>query len=134
MKHISFSTENDKGGIVFIHDAARPLVTPELIARGASTLVPGNGAVPVVPVTDSLRHIGPCNSVSVSRSEYVAVQTPQVFFLSDILDAYESVEMSDPTLTDDASVAERFGLGIILFDGDPENIKITHPKDFNILK
>lgn len=111
-------------GKVFIHDAARPFVTAELIKRGNATVGKGIGAVPVIPLTDSLRHITPEGSEAVPRSEYVAVQTPQIFYSEDILNAYNSLTNSEG-LTDDASVAERNGVKIELYKGDPANIKIT---------
>lgn len=114
---------------VFIHDAARPFVTPELILRGASVISEGVGAVPAVPLTDSIRRLLPDGSVSVPRADFVAVQTPQIFRFDDISRAYASVEDSSG-LTDDASVAERAGISIRLYEGDPANRKITIPEDF----
>ena len=120
----------DEEGTVFIHDAARPFVSPELIGRGASAIASGCGAVPVVPLADSIRHLTADGSESVPRSEYVAVQTPQVFRSEDIKAAYFNLE-NEEGLTDDASVAELYGIQINLFDGEPSNIKITTPADID---
>lgn len=114
---------------VFIHDAARPFVTTDLIERGSKAVKSEFGAVPAIPVTDSIRMITPTGSRAVDRSDFVAVQTPQVFMFHDIKSAYDSVK-EESGLTDDASVAERAGLNIVLFDGDPANKKITNPSDF----
>lgn len=122
---------NDRKDIkVFIHDAARPFVTPALIGRGAATVSPGRGAVPVVPLSDSIRKITPEGSVSVDRGDYASVQTPQIFHLNDIYWAYAMVE-DESGLTDDASVAERSGVPIDTFEGDAANFKITNPSDFS---
>ena len=114
---------------VFIHDAARPFVTPDLIRRGSAEVKEGRGAVPVVALSDSIRIIIPGGTKAVDRSHYVAVQTPQVFRLSDIRKAYDA--LADTTgMTDDASVAENFGLEIVTYKGDTNNFKITNPEDF----
>lgn len=120
----------DDGATVFIHDSARPYVREEMIRAGAARVARGVGAVPAVPVTDSLRRLqGGGESECVRRSDYVSVQTPQIFILDDIRDAYRKVTGEDG-LTDDASVAEKAGLKIRLYEGDPGNIKITNPSDF----
>lgn len=128
----ALSLVEETKGIVFIHDGARPLVTPELIKRGLDTVECGKGAVPAVPVVNSLRKLTTTGSVAVDRSQFVAVQTPQIFMAEDIKAAYLSAE-DDIKFTDDASVAENFGLKISLFEGDSKNIKITHPEDFKRL-
>ena len=117
---------------VFIHDGARPNVTAELIERGAGKVEKGRGAIPVVPVVDSIRELTDEGSVAVDRSRYVAVQTPQVFMLEDISDAYSGIK-EESTLTDDASVAERAGIKINLYTGDSNNFKVTNPSDFKRL-
>ncbi|MDE6272438.1 MAG: 2-C-methyl-D-erythritol 4-phosphate cytidylyltransferase [Muribaculaceae bacterium] len=124
---------------VAIHDAARPLISPEVIRRGMESVRSGVGAVPVVAIVSSLRQLtgsdGDCfeerASRSVDRSNYVEVQTPQIFILSDIMNAYR--KMDDPrNFTDDASIAEAAGLGIALYKGDPANLKVTNPMDFAV--
>lgn len=123
---------NETAGIVvYVHDSARPLVTPEMIARGAEMIKAGTGAIPVIPVTDSIRKITPQGTISLNRNEYVAVQTPQIFLYEDIQAAYDALK-EEEGLTDDASVAEKFGLKIEIFTGDPDNIKVTNPSDFKI--
>ena len=114
---------------VFIHDAARPLVTRQIIESAASVVERGFGAIPTVPVTDSLRRREGKGTISVPRAEYMAVQTPQVFILEDIVGAYGSV-VGEEGLTDDASVAERYGIAIKTVEGEPTNIKVTNPLDF----
>lgn len=120
---------SEAGQVVFIHDAARPEVSPELISRGCDAVRSGLGAVPAVPVTDSLRKLESGGSKAVDRSKFVAVQTPQVFILEDISQAYDSL-VDESGLTDDASVAEKSGVRITLFEGDPANLKVTNPRDF----
>lgn len=116
---------------VMIHDGARPFLTQEMIREGLSLVDEGRGAVPVIPVSDSLRMKTARGSKPVDRSLYMAVQTPQIFRLNDILGAYYQIE-DEEGLTDDASVAERNGVIIATYPGAPENIKITNPIDFVI--
>lgn len=116
--------------LVAVHDAARPLVTERMIADGWDTARRHDTAVPCVPVTDSLRCRTPEGSESVDRSRYMAVQTPQVFDLRLLREAY--ARPFRDTFTDDASVVEDFGHDITIYDGDATNIKITRPVDFAI--
>lgn len=117
--------------LVAVHDAARPLVSPDLIRRGWEAAAPGIGAVPVVKPTASLRRLSPGGeereSTPVNRDEYREVQTPQVFIASDIINAYQP-PLPD-NCTDDASLAQQRGLKIRLFEGEYTNIKITNPLD-----
>ncbi|MDE5808098.1 MAG: 2-C-methyl-D-erythritol 4-phosphate cytidylyltransferase [Muribaculaceae bacterium] len=116
--------------LIAVHDAARPLVSRELISRGWEAAKTSGAAIPVVPMTDSIRRLTADGSVALDRSKYVRVQTPQVFYADLLKDAY-SRELT-PEMTDDASVAEAAGTKVALFEGSEANIKITNPIDFKI--
>lgn len=116
--------------LVAVHDAARPLVTADIIRRGWEAASQSGAAVPVAPLVDSIRHITDAGNISVPRKEYVRVQTPQVFNLELLKQAYE--KPFSPDLTDDASVVEAAGHKITLFDGSDYNLKVTSPSDFAI--
>lgn len=116
--------------LVAIHDGARPLIDVSIIAKGWEEAGRNGGAIPVVAVTDSLRKLTSNGSESVNRSEYVAVQTPQVFKTSLLKAAYDKSE--GQIFTDDAAVMENAGNTVSLFEGSPDNIKITNPKDLAI--
>ncbi|MGN1246215.1 MAG: 2-C-methyl-D-erythritol 4-phosphate cytidylyltransferase [Muribaculaceae bacterium] len=123
--------------VVAVHDGVRPLVSPKVIERAYEEAAIYGSAVPVVAVTDSIRHIEPDGtSRAMRRDELVAVQTPQTFTLDLLHEAY-NVELS-PLFTDDASVVEAAGHCIHLIEGNHDNMKITHPGDIaiaeNILK
>lgn len=124
------------GDYVAVHDGARCCVTPELISRGWQTAITHSTAVPVVPVTDSLRRLDPDRkdttggSRSVDRSEYVAVQTPQIFDLSLLTDCFAK-RQEGGVYTDDASIVEPHH-SISLYEGEPSNIKVTNPGDFAV--
>lgn len=121
------------GTIVLIHDGARPLVDTPTVKRVAAAALNTDGAIPVVPVSDSLRHMQEdgVKSEATDRAEFRAVQTPQAFALWRLREAYS--QPFDHSFTDDASVMEAAGFGnLVLVDGSPDNIKITNPRDIAI--
>lgn len=121
-------------GWIAVHDAARPLVSPEMFGRLVAGLQGCSGTIPVVPVTDSLREIErDGSSRSVDRSRLRAVQTPQVFDGQKLIAANDRELL--PTFTDDASVMEAAGFtDLRLVEGDPHNIKVTNPGDIAIVE
>lgn len=121
---------NDPESLVAVHDGARPLVDPKIISSGWKLAQEKGAAIPVIPVTDSLRKKSDEGSQVVDRNDYLAVQTPQVFKTSLLKNAYKESEGS--VFTDDASVVENMGHKVALFEGSDENIKITNPKDMAI--
>ncbi|MFN5422790.1 MAG: 2-C-methyl-D-erythritol 4-phosphate cytidylyltransferase [bacterium] len=116
-------------GLVFVHDAVRCLVSPELIKRCATEAELHGSAIPVVPVRDSIRKKSDDgeSSVVVSREGLFIVQTPQTFLTDFILPAFEL--SYSKSFTDEASVAEAYGLKVHLVEGEEKNIKITFPDD-----
>jgi 2-C-methyl-D-erythritol 4-phosphate cytidylyltransferase len=120
-------TEIKGNGIVFIHDGVRPFVSHDTLSRCFETASNHGNAIPVYPVTESLRKLDFGKNISVDRSKYYTVQTPQTFKVSLIKKAYN--QEYSPLFTDDASVLESIGKSINLVDGNPENIKITYPHD-----
>lgn len=122
---------NDADTLVAVHDAARPLVTTEIIAAAWQLAEKTGSAVPVWPVIDSLREVQSGRaSKAVDRSRFVAVQTPQTF-RSDLLHQANELE-TRPEFSDDASRVEALGHEVSLFDGAPFNLKVTNPMDFEI--
>ncbi len=117
-------------GIVFIHDGVRPLVSAETLGRCLETALKCGNAIPVLPVNESLRKVTGQSNISVDRSRYFSVQTPQTFRCEEILEAFR--QDFDPAFTDDASVAEKAGFIIQMVEGNRENIKITTPIDLII--
>jgi 2-C-methyl-D-erythritol 4-phosphate cytidylyltransferase len=113
--------------IVGIHDAVRPMVTSKTIIAAYKAAEMYGSAIPAIPISDSIRQIDSTKNIALDRSRYCAIQTPQCF-RSDILKkAYE--QDYKYTFTDDATVVEAMGEEIRLVDGNPDNIKITSPKD-----
>lgn len=118
-------------GIVAVHDAVRPLISPDLISRSFQLAEEkGNCIVSITP-TDSIRRIiGSQKSESLNRNEVALIQTPQTFNLDILRKSYEKPFRNE--FTDDASVAEYSGFEINMIEGERENIKITYPEDLEI--
>jgi 2-C-methyl-D-erythritol 4-phosphate cytidylyltransferase len=118
----------DDAGVVVVHDAARPLAGTELFAAVVAAVRSGDvdGAVPVVPVADTLKRVAGDRVVgTVDRDGLVAVQTPQAF----VADALRAAHRDGGDATDDAGLLEAAGLAVGTVPGDPRNLKLTRPED-----
>jgi 2-C-methyl-D-erythritol 4-phosphate cytidylyltransferase/2-C-methyl-D-erythritol 2,4-cyclodiphosphate synthase len=114
--------------LVFIHDAARPCVTAELIERLAAKAQNHGSAIPLLPVVDTLRRIDDSGASSIQPRENLhAAQTPQVFRFIDI--HTQHLKHVSSKVTDDAALFEIDGKKLHFCPGDADNIKITHPSD-----
>ncbi len=114
---------------VAIHDGARPFVAPALIDRVLAALDDGAGAIPALPVSDTIkRGSGGAIVETVDRRELWRAQTPQTFRFRPILEAHRAA--AGLQLSDDAAVAERAGIPVRLVAGSEENFKVTTPEDF----
>ncbi|MBO4844371.1 MAG: 2-C-methyl-D-erythritol 4-phosphate cytidylyltransferase [Bacteroidales bacterium] len=122
-----------EGALVAIHDAVRPLVSPELVRSLIRQADEGGSAVPAVPAVDTLRVLEKKGETLVAadsvldRSKIYAIQTPQVFWSETLLDAYK--QAFDTAFTDDASVVARKGIPLSYVQGERYNLKITTPED-----
>jgi 2-C-methyl-D-erythritol 4-phosphate cytidylyltransferase / 2-C-methyl-D-erythritol 2,4-cyclodiphosphate synthase len=120
--------------LVLIHDAARPFVDGALISRVTASLQGHACALPCLPVTDTLKREEHGRITgTVSREGLWRAQTPQGFHFDAILAAHRAAAQ-DPTLdfTDDAAVAEWFGLDVALVEGAEHNRKLTTAEDLTI--
>jgi 2-C-methyl-D-erythritol 4-phosphate cytidylyltransferase / 2-C-methyl-D-erythritol 2,4-cyclodiphosphate synthase len=115
-------------GIVLIHDAARPFLPGAVVDRLKSALDEAAGAVPVLPVVDTLAKTGGRLGEVVDRTGLVRVQTPQAFRFESILAAHR--EWHGGAATDDAQIARAAGLVVATVDGDPALEKLTYEDDF----
>jgi 2-C-methyl-D-erythritol 4-phosphate cytidylyltransferase len=117
--------------VVLVHDAARPLVPPEVVARVIAAVQDGDVAVvPVIPVTDTVRQLAASGSTVVDRSILRAVQTPQGFRRDVLTAAYAAPAFANSTaVTDDATLVERLGYAVRLVEGSPSAMKVTTPHD-----
>lgn len=117
-------------GVVAIHDAARPLVSKELIEKLFSVASIHGNAIPVVDVDQSLRKVDGNKNHAVSRRDYKMVQTPQCFDIVKLKEAYAII--GEKEFTDDAIVFEANGNNIVMETGEYSNFKITSGKDMII--
>jgi 2-C-methyl-D-erythritol 4-phosphate cytidylyltransferase len=119
-------------GLVAIHDGVRPFVSLDTIKRCFDMAAEKGNAIPVISPADSLRMLDDSGSTPVDRRKVRQVQTPQVFNVELIRQAY--MQKYNPEFTDDATVFEMNGGVINLVEGNRENIKITNPEDLLISK
>ena len=115
---------------VLIHDAARPLLDRAVIDRLLAALDDADGALPVLPVADSLRRgTDGVMTDAIDREGLWRAQTPQAFRRGVIEAAYAAWPAPE-TPTDEAMVVQRHGGRVALVDGDPRLMKLTYPEDF----
>ncbi|WHY67215.1 2-C-methyl-D-erythritol 4-phosphate cytidylyltransferase [Neobacillus sp. SuZ13] len=117
-------------GIILVHDAARPFISKEHIYRLTKVAEDTGAAILGVPAKDTIKKVQDGLVVeTVERSSLWAVQTPQAFRISLLMEAYEKAEKDSFLGTDDASLVERTGHPITMVEGDYDNIKLTTPED-----
>jgi 2-C-methyl-D-erythritol 4-phosphate cytidylyltransferase len=116
---------------VVVHDAARPLVTRELVEACVGALMGVDGAIAAAPVTDTVKEAYPDSTVlrTLDRSRLWAVQTPQVFRAESLRRALDVDEALLAAATDDASLVEAAGGSIRLVEAPPGNFKVTTEGD-----
>ena len=117
------------GGTVLVHDAARPFCPPKVIDRLLAALDGSDGAVPVLPVADTLAMGSGTLESSVDRKNLLRVQTPQAFHVEDLIYAYE--EAGRASATDESTVMLAAGLKVATVEGDPMLEKLTTHADWN---
>lgn len=117
-------------GLVGVHDGVRPFVSVEVICNCYELARQYKAVIPVIEVVETLRHLTDTGSETVSRNDYKLVQTPQVFDVDMLKQAY--AQEYTPFFTDDASVVEAMGTSVYLAAGNRENIKITTPFDLKV--
>ena len=118
-------------GWIVVHDGARPFVTPGMVSRGLVEAAETGAAVAGVPVSDTIKSVDGNRLVTetLRRDGLWAVQTPQVFRRRLLAEAHRSLAGD---FTDDASMVERMGIGVRVFQGMVRNIKVTTPDDLRI--
>jgi 2-C-methyl-D-erythritol 4-phosphate cytidylyltransferase len=121
----------NKTGIIAVHDAARPLVSKQIISNGLALVADNQSAIPYISMVDSARFQNPDNTFSViDRNKIKLIQTPQFFNLELFKTAIKNSNLDQ--FTDDASVFEASNGKLSFFEGENTNIKITNPIDLKI--
>jgi 2-C-methyl-D-erythritol 4-phosphate cytidylyltransferase len=120
--------------IVVIHDAARPLITKDIISRAVTEAKVSKAVVVGIPSKDTVKTVSPENIImeTLDRASIWLVQTPQVFHYSVIKQAYERAQRIKYKATDDSKLVERMGISVKMIMGSYENIKITTKEDLAI--
>lgn len=116
---------------VAVHDAARPLVTPEQIERVFALAREHGGAALAAPITDTVKRADENRFVAggVSRDSLFAMQTPQIFARDLLARAYADVAAKNLSVTDEVSAVENLGEKVLLVANEEWNVKITYPRD-----
>jgi 2-C-methyl-D-erythritol 4-phosphate cytidylyltransferase len=128
----ALAAAREHADVVLVHDAARPLTPPEVVARVLAALAAGAPAVvPVLPVVDTTVRVDADGVVTadVPRAALRRVQTPQGFDRSTLIAAYAAAHGSAAEFTDDASVVRAAGVPVHTVDGDERAAKITVAHD-----
>ncbi|MCL2492100.1 MAG: 2-C-methyl-D-erythritol 4-phosphate cytidylyltransferase [Coriobacteriia bacterium] len=119
--------------VIVIHDGARPLATSEMIQDALDELTENyqaHGVVVGYPCSDTLKRVEDGWVVETPpRSRYWTVQTPQIFRLGTLLDAYKFALENRLEATDDSALVEAAGFRVVMHEGPRDNIKITTPED-----
>lgn len=117
-------------GIVLVHDAARPFVTPEIVEAVAEAARRVGAAVPVLPLHDTIKTVEDgWITATLDRSRLVSAQTPQGFRFDLLMQACEAAARDGVALTDEAMAIERLGAPVAAVPGSPRNRKLTTPAD-----
>lgn len=124
-------TIDETEGYVAVHDGARPFAGKEVFERTLAAAEKYGAAIAAVPVKDTIKVVDEQGMVVATpeRKTLQAVQTPQIFELALLKNAYAYLEQHPAAVTDDASVVELSGHGVAVALGRYENIKVTTPED-----
>ncbi|RED53258.1 bifunctional 2-C-methyl-D-erythritol 4-phosphate cytidylyltransferase/2-C-methyl-D-erythritol 2,4-cyclodiphosphate synthase [Aestuariispira insulae] len=130
VRHGLEALEDINPDLVLIHDAARPFASADLISRTITALKDHVAAIPGLPVVDTVKRTDKNGHIAetLDRASLYRAQTPQGFRFVEILAAHR--QYAGEILTDDAAVAEKAGLDVLIVPGEESNIKLTTPEDF----
>ena len=119
---------------VMIHDGARCLVTPLVFDDIAKIVSNGNAVIAASQVTDTIKKVDKNGEIidSPPRADLWSAQTPQGFPVNQLKHAHNEAITKEWNVTDDASLFERLGLPVKIYDAGPSNIKVTTPFDLVI--
>jgi 2-C-methyl-D-erythritol 4-phosphate cytidylyltransferase len=125
---------DEEAKYVAVHDAARPLVTPEQIERVFAQCRVHGAAALAEPINDTPKRadVDLMITASVDRHQLYAMQTPQIFERGLIEEAYRAVYAGNVSVTDEVSAVERFGRKVVLVLNEDFNFKITYPRDLGL--
>lgn len=123
--------------VAVVHDAARPLLTAELVRRCVAAVGEGwQGAIAAAPMTDTVKEAGPDGRVqrTLDRSRLWSIQTPQAFDADTLRRALDVPPEVLAAATDDASLVEAAGGAVRVVEAPPENVKVTRAVDLEMVE
>jgi 2-C-methyl-D-erythritol 4-phosphate cytidylyltransferase len=123
--------ESVQSEYVLIHDAVRPACSQKLASCIYEGVLKCDAAIPAINPVDTVKYRNEGQMTTLDRKNIFLVQTPQGFKTSEIIAAYENSKDPDPG--DSSSVAQEFGMDIMIVEGERNNIKITVPRDMEYL-
>ena len=125
----------DDATVVLVHDAARPLITNEVIERVITALEPGwDGAVPTLSIADTVKRVdGDAIAETLDRTDLVTAQTPQAFDANVLRGAFSTLQQTVTKSTDCASLVESNGGRVRAVEGDPRLLKVTTAADLELV-
>ena len=128
--------------IVLVHDAVRPLVTREQVARVITEARARGAAILGIPAMDTVKEVKRASlpedvalvTGTIPRERIVLAQTPQAFRAKLLRDAFARARQDDVTASDEASMVERLGVDVHVVLGSERNLKITRPADMDLAR
>jgi 2-C-methyl-D-erythritol 4-phosphate cytidylyltransferase len=137
LQHVPADTE-----LILVHDAVRPFVTVEQIARVISEARRTRAAILAIPAMDTVKEVKRASlpedvaliTVTIPRERIVLAQTPQVFEAALLKDAFARAEADGVSASDEAGLVERMGIDVYVVQGSERNIKITKPTDMDLAR
>lgn len=131
---VALSALPDGLEVAVVHDAARPLVTRQIVDRCIEPAREGWGAVAGWPVVDTLKQVDTQLEVQSTpdRARFWRAQTPQAFPRAKLVDSYRRARAEGVSATDDAAVFARYGGRVCMVEGATWNLKVTHPEDLDL--
>ena len=123
-------------GPVLVQDGVRPCTSASVYDRVLDGVIAKGNAVAAIPLRDTIKRADEDGAVieTLPREGLWQIQTPQGFWMSDLLEAYNEGHRQGLTVTDDAALMEALGRPVYLVDGDPVNIKLTYKEDIDLLE
>lgn len=134
---IALGLTSSESELVIVHDAARPLASPEIFKACLSAAARTGGAIAAIPVADTLKRVaegGSAIAATVARAGLWQAQTPQAFRRAALLLAHQRAVDNRVVATDDADLVERTGVRVEVVEGRAANLKITTPSDLAIVE
>lgn len=133
---IALGLTSAESELVVVHDAARPLATPEIFEACLAAAVRAGGAIAAIPVSDTLKRVdhGKTIAATVARAGLWQAQTPQAFRRDALVEAHRRAVSDRIVATDDADLVERTGVRVQVVEVTTANIKITTPSDLAMVE